>query len=144
MACILDYFQILKCYKSRKCYENVTETWFCDMARKCKTVYILLWKWYGVLLKINDLPFVDAVILKKMLGIVFFSVDICTRHRISSKNVDLYMCAPTWHSVSVMGLSKVSNLLYTEISGCYSSNSANCFPCLLPSHSPFMYLYSSN
>ena len=37
-----------------------------------------------------------------MLGIVF-SIDICTLHRISSKNVDLNMCAHTWHSVSVMG-----------------------------------------
>ena len=32
-----------------------------------------------------------------MLGI-FYSNDICARHRISSKNV-----AHTWHSVSVMG-----------------------------------------
>ena len=37
-----------------------------------------------------------------MLGIVF-SIDICTLHRISSKNVDLNICAHTWHSVSVMG-----------------------------------------
>ena len=33
----------------------------------------------------------------------WFFVDICTRHRTSSKNVDLYICAQTWHSVSVMG-----------------------------------------
>ena len=37
-----------------------------------------------------------------MLGIVF-STDICTRHRMSSKNVDVNICAHTWHSVSVMG-----------------------------------------
>ena len=37
-----------------------------------------------------------------MLGI-FFSTDICTLHMISSKNVDLNMCALTWHSVLVMG-----------------------------------------
>ena len=41
-----------------------------------------------------------------MLGIVF-SIDICTLHRISSKNVDLNVdlniCAHTWHPVSVMG-----------------------------------------
>ena len=34
---------------------------------------------------------------------VVFPIDICTLHRISSKNVDLNMCAHTWHSVSVMG-----------------------------------------
>ena len=37
-----------------------------------------------------------------MLGIVF-SIDICTRHRMSYKNVDLNFCAHTWHSVSVLG-----------------------------------------
>ena len=37
-----------------------------------------------------------------MLGIVF-STDIFTRHRMSSKTVDLNICAQTWHSVSVMG-----------------------------------------
>ena len=37
-----------------------------------------------------------------MLGI-FFSIDICTLFRKSSKNVDLNICAPTWHSVSVIG-----------------------------------------
>ena len=37
-----------------------------------------------------------------MLEIVF-SIDICTRHRMSYKNVDLNFCAHTWHSVSVLG-----------------------------------------
>ena len=37
-----------------------------------------------------------------MLWIVF-SFDICPLHRISFKNVDLNMCAHTWHSVSVIG-----------------------------------------
>ena len=41
---------------------------------------------------------------EKMLGIVF-SIDICTLHRKSSKNVDLNICVHTWHlhSVSVKG-----------------------------------------
>ena len=46
--------------------------------------------------------FADAVMLKKMLEIVY-SIDICTRHRMSSKHVDLNICTHTWHSVSVMG-----------------------------------------
>ena len=37
-----------------------------------------------------------------MLGI-YFSVDICTLHMISSKNVDLNIFAQIWHSMSVMG-----------------------------------------
>ena len=37
-----------------------------------------------------------------MLRIVF-SIDICTHHRMSSKNIDNNICAHTWHSVSVMG-----------------------------------------
>ena len=46
--------------------------------------------------------FADAVMLKKMLEIVY-SIDICTRHRMSSKHVDLNICAHTWHYMSVMG-----------------------------------------
>ena len=37
-----------------------------------------------------------------MLGMVF-SIDVCTRHRISSKNVDLNICAHPWYSVSIIG-----------------------------------------
>ena len=40
--------------------------------------------------------------IKLTLGIVCF-IDICTRLRMSSKNVDLNICAHTGHSVSVMG-----------------------------------------
>ena len=36
-----------------------------------------------------------------MLGIVF-SINVCTLHKMSSTNVDLNICAHTWHSVSVM------------------------------------------
>ena len=41
------------------------------------------------------IKFVDAVMLKKKLGIVF-PIDICTRHRMSYKNVDLNICAHTY------------------------------------------------
>ena len=37
-----------------------------------------------------------------MLGI-FFSLDICSSHRMSSINADLNICAHTWPSVSIMG-----------------------------------------
>ena len=50
--------------------------------------------------------FVDAGMLKKMLGIVFLLTFNCIRHRISSNYVDLNICAHTWHSVSVMGHKK--------------------------------------
>ena len=31
-----------------------------------------------------------------------FLIGICTRHKKSLKNVDLNMCAQTWHSASVI------------------------------------------
>ena len=49
-----------------------------------------------------------------MLGIVF-SIEICTRHRMSFKNVDLNICAHTWHSVSVMGHKKGFDLAVPEL-----------------------------
>ena len=49
-----------------------------------------------------------------MLWIVF-SIDICTRHRISSKNVDFNICAHTWHSVSVMGRKQGFELAVPEL-----------------------------
>ena len=52
--------------------------------------------------------------LKTMLGIVF-SIEICTRHRMSFKNVDLNICAHTWHSVSVMGHKQGFDLAVPEL-----------------------------
>ena len=34
---------------------------------------------------------------------IVVSIDICTLYRMKSKNVDLNMCAHTWHSMSVLG-----------------------------------------
>ena len=51
--------------------------------------------------------------LKKILGIVFFSID--SLHRISSKNVDLNICAYTRHSVSVMGQKYSFDLAVPEL-----------------------------
>ena len=48
------------------------------------------------LLKMNDLIFVDAVMIKNILKFALVT-------GMSSKNVDLHICAHTWHSVSVMG-----------------------------------------
>ena len=49
-----------------------------------------------------------------MLGIVF-SIEICTRHSMSFKNVDLNICAQTWHSVSVMGRKQGFDLAVPEV-----------------------------
>ena len=49
-----------------------------------------------------------------MLGRVF-SIDICTLHRINSKNVDLNICAHTWHSMSVMGHKQGFDLAVSEV-----------------------------
>ena len=51
---------------------------------------------------------------KKMLGIVF-SIDICTLHRMSFKNVDLNICAHTSHSVTVMGHKQSFDLAVPEL-----------------------------
>ena len=44
-----------------------------------------------------------------------FSIDIFTRHRISSKNIDQHFWAHSWHSVSVMGHKQGFELAVPEI-----------------------------
>ena len=115
MACFIDYSQYIEMLQFSRigiCYENVTETWFRDMYKNSKLCIVMkmVWgflkKWTtsyssDFIIEINKIKFVDAGMLKKMLEIVF-SINICTLHRISS-NVDLNICAHTWHSGSVLG-----------------------------------------
>ena len=49
-----------------------------------------------------------------MVGIVF-SIEICTLHRITSKNIDLNICAHTWHSVLLMGHKQGFDLAAPEL-----------------------------
>ena len=67
--------------------------------RKCKTVYYCEDGTGFCLILENKLL---RIFVKNMLGIVF-SIDICTRHRMSSNYVYHNMCAHPWHSVSVKG-----------------------------------------
>ena len=103
MAWNVGYSQTLECYKSRICYENLTETYICDMYENEKLCIVM--KTVRVLVKNEQPPtvlilekkwiiFVDTVMLKNMLGI-FLSIDICTSHRVSSKNFDLNIWADT-------------------------------------------------
>ena len=83
LAWIDDYSQTLECYKSRICYENVTETRICDMYENAKLCIVMKMVWGFVknerpptvliLEKKQRIIFVDTIMLKKMLEI-FFSI----------------------------------------------------------------------
>ena len=105
-------FSIFKCFKSRICYKNVTETWIrdaCENAKMCiamKMVRVFVKKYktshsseFRIEINNNICRCRNA---DKFDG-NSFSINICTIHRISSKNVYHNICAHTWHSESVMG-----------------------------------------
>ena len=53
---------ILKCYTSRNCYENVTEAGFFYMCENAKlSIPGVLLKWYGFLLKHEEPPTVQVL-----------------------------------------------------------------------------------
>ena len=66
------------------------------------------------------------VMLKNMLGI-FISIDICTLHRISSKNSDLNICAHTCTQVSVMGHKQGFDLAVPVITFSSLNDDIYCF-----------------
>ena len=45
----------------------------------------------------------------------FYLIDIFTLHKMSSKNIELNICAYTWHSVSVMGHEQGLELTVPEL-----------------------------
>ena len=63
-----------------------------------------------ILEKLYIIIFVDLVMFKKMVAIVFF-IDICTRYRKSSKNICFNICS----HVSVMGNKHVFELIPTVL-----------------------------
>ena len=99
--CVLKFcYKIAKETQIREMYQNAKPWFVSEMAR------FFVKKWmtshsfdFRNEININICRYHHAL---KNLGIDFF-IDICTRHRKSSKNVDLNICAYTWHSVPVMG-----------------------------------------
>ena len=112
MACILNYSQTLEMLQEpcllRKRDRNLN-LWYvrkCKMWIVTKMVQVFVNKSttshsFDFRTEINNFNCRCCHALKN-LGIVF-SIDICTRHRMIYKNINLNICAHTWHSVSVMG-----------------------------------------
>ena len=75
MALFVDYSQTLECYKSRICYEKMTEIWICDIYEYDKLCIVI--KMVQVLLKNERPPTILIVLIVVYLNYEDEKYNIC-------------------------------------------------------------------